>query len=276
MLIAWIKLTPDNLVYRERNFYGIARVQKEGNFMVLYHGHTSHGQECLSPGSSSAIPADLYYSPAKAIIDFIHQSKKCTISIGAIGLGVGMITPYAKAGDTIVFYELDPKIEKIARKYFSYISRAQAQIKIIVGDGRFTLSKLPSQQYDFMFIDAFNSDSIPSHLLTQEALTVYLKHLKLDGFLAFHITNNYVDLQPVLANLARQNNLASCYLYQGNSSANIVMARNAQLMDQFITFIRTRKDNYSQIDACRTVLRPNLGVWTDDYVSLFSVLKLHR
>jgi hypothetical protein len=274
VLIAWIKLTPTNVAYRERNFYGVAKVVKEGDFLVLYHGHTVHGRQYLNP-VLAPVSTGLYYLPLEEMMDFMHGLKNHPMSIGVVGLGVGMFTPYGKPQDNIVFYELDPKIEKIARRYFSFISQAKAKVKIMIGDGRFTLSELPPQQYDFMVIDVFNSDSIPCHLLTREALAIYLQHLKKDGILAFHITNNYLDLEPVLGNLAKQDNLFSCYISQGKSSSYIAMTRNAQLMDELTRFIKSKRDKYPEVDTRQTVLNPRLGVWTDDYVSLLSVLKLH-
>jgi len=275
MLLAWIKLTPTNLVYRERNFYGVAKVVKEGDFLVLYHGHTVHGRQYLNP-VLAPLSTGLYYLPLEEMMDFMHGLKSHPLSIGVIGLGVGMFTPYGKLQDNIVFYELDPKIEQIARRYFSYISQAKAKIKIKIGDGRFTLSELPLQRYDFIVIDVFNSDSIPCHLLTREAVAIYLQHLKEDGILVFHITNNYLDLEPVLGNLAKQDNLLSCYIYQGKSSSYVAMTRNAQLMDELIRFIKSKRDKYPEVDARQTVVNPRLGIWTDDYISLLNVLKLHQ
>ena len=131
--------------------------------------------------------------------------------MGFVGLGVGTLSAYGRAGDVVRFYELDPDVLALAKTQFSYLSSSPAAIEFVIGDARLSMEReLLSgalQRYDVLAIDAFSSDSIPVHLITSEATALFFQHLKPDGILAFHISNRFLDLKPVLANIAQANNL---------------------------------------------------------------------
>src|SRR5208337_1454432 len=113
---------------------------------------------------------------------------------------------YGRAGDTFHIYEIDPAIRRLATSVFTYVARCPAKMEIAMGDARLSMEREPSQQFDLLALDAFSSDAIPVHLLTREAFELYGRHLKPNGVLAVHISNHYLDLEPVLANLARRFN----------------------------------------------------------------------
>ena len=124
------------------------------------------------------------------------------VRVGVIGLGVGTLVSYGRKGDYFRLYEIDPLVIDIARNNFSYLSRTAASTEIVLGDARLQLEMEPDQQFDILVVDAFSGDSVPIHLLTREAFTQYFRHLKPDGVLAVHITNRFLDLQPVVKTAA--------------------------------------------------------------------------
>jgi len=189
------------VVVRERTLYGSLRVidSPDGRYREFYNNTTLHGAEDrqVSGGGLS------YYSATSGVGQIIKlkQAKSPSIKVGAVGLGVGTINQHMRPADFITFYEIDPEVEVLARKYFTYL--AHGNVTVVIGDGRKSLEREESQQYDILVLDAFSGDAIPTHLLTKEAAAVYRRHLKPDGALAIHITNAYVDLEPVVNAMAR-------------------------------------------------------------------------
>lgn len=274
-LVAWLKLKPENLVYRERNFYSAARVQKETDCMVLYHGRVNHGQQFLDPAKSEQA-AGLYYGlPLALVADFMHHVRNgASVSFAGVGLGVGTFAVYGRPGDSLTFYELDPKVKRIAEQFFTYLAKTKAKAQVLVGDGRMLLDASAPQNYDLMLIDAFNGDAIPCHLLTKQALTIYLKHMKYDGLLAFHTTNRYVDLAPVLGNLAKDLNLKASSIRYVNTVTYVVMSKDANQIDQLVAYAKEHQAAYPKVEIYPTPLKPSVGVWTDDFTNLVNVLKI--
>jgi hypothetical protein len=193
--------------------------------------------------------------------------------VGVIGLGAGTLACYAEAGQHWTFYEIDPEVERIAAnpQYFTYLQDCPADVKVVLGDARLSLLAEPDHQFGLMILDAYNSDTIPLHLVTREALALYLQKLTPNGVLALHITNRHVDLEPVFANLARDAGLLSlCRIdpatleeFQGGKATSwwIVMTRNAQWLNLLAQDQRWRPVQTQQ----------GVGLWTDDYTSVFSV-----
>jgi spermidine synthase len=192
--------------------------------------------------------------------------------IGAVGLGTGTIGSYARKGDLFRFYEINPKVVEIAQETFSFLSiikESEGDYEVVMGDARLSLESETAQNYDIITVDAFSGDSIPVHLLTREAATIYLKHLHPDGYIAFHISNRYVDLMPVVYDIARQNGL-ELVSYQNKAdfqtgtyqSEWVVLRRpgNNQVIPEF-NFYPT------------SMLKGKATVWTDDRSSLFEIMK---
>src|SRR3972149_9345307 len=127
--------------------------------------------------------------------------------LGMVGLGAGTLAAYGKPGDVVRFYEINPQVVNIARTRFHYLGDSRAQVEIALGDARLSLEREPPQRFDVLAIDAFSGDAIPTHLLSAEAMDLYLRHVRPDGAILFHVTNRYLDLAPVVARLAASRGL---------------------------------------------------------------------
>ncbi|MCE5282879.1 MAG: fused MFS/spermidine synthase, partial [Deltaproteobacteria bacterium] len=263
-----------DIVHRQRNFFGVLTVSRsfDGSFMNLSHGTTLHGKQWLSPFHRRE-PASYYHrhGPAGEVFaEFDGTRKKKRIAV--TGLGAGTLAAYAGTGQEIDFYEINPMVKRIATdaKYFTYLSDCRARWRIILGDARLTLAQAPSGRYGLVVLDAFSSDSIPVHLLTREAVALYLSKIEPSGVLLVHITNRYVDLAPVLARLAQEQGFA-CRLRDDerefetgkDGSTWVVIARSERDLGGL-----ARNGAWKKMAP-----RPGIGVWTDDFSNLLSVFK---
>jgi hypothetical protein len=280
-----------NLGYRRqtiasvRNFYGALRVKQADFHMqhvpirTLMNGSIQHGTQIFAPDSSH-IPTS-YYARDSGIglaLRFCCNSSNGTThprKIGVIGLGTGTVAAYGHAGDRISFYEINPQVEPIADNLFSYIKQSPAAITIVPGDARTSLtSQLAqggSQNFDVLILDAFSGDAIPLHLLTAEAMRLYLAHLKPTGILVVHVSNQYLTLAPEVALLGRSAHLE---VRDVNSPSNdergefraewVVMTADPTF------FAQTSVSPYTEF----IIPRPGLKLWTDDYSSLLPLIRL--
>ena len=199
------------VVASERSVFGLHRLveyhTEAGSFRSLLHGTTLHGSQNLDP--QKALEPLTYFSRQGPVGQVFQQwraqPRSAPVRVAVLGLGIGTLAAYAQPGDEWTFFELDPTVAAWAGRYFPYLDWAsrQAQVQVILGDARLSLQKIPEGSYDLLVMDAFSSDAVPVHLLTQEALTLYLSKLKPQGWLLFNITNRHLDLAPVLAGLAR-------------------------------------------------------------------------
>jgi len=257
-----------------RNFYGVLRVQQTGDEVngqrrQLIHGNIMHGKQYLRDDLKRE--ATSYYSAHSGIgrvIEGMHP-RKDPIKVGVIGLGTGTIATYGAKGDTYRFYDINPGIIDIAKRDFSYLTDSDATIELPLGDARLSLEREPPQNFDVLAIDAFSSDAIPVHLITREALQVYLKHMKPDGVIAFHVTNRYLDLVPVVEGLAHELDLHTLWISDdgnlplANSSSWVLVAKDpARLSDPKL-----------QEAATNISARRDWRVWTDDFNNLLQVMK---
>jgi len=267
-------------IRRDRNFYASLLIRRGTLHSIeLRHGQTSHG----SQSSDQPREPTLYYARHHGIGLFMQEEAacppRCALQYGIIGMGVGTLAAYGRAGDTFRFYELNPQIIAYSTgrvPYFTYIRDSPAKIEIVPGDARLSLerefSETGSQNFDVLIIDAFNSDSIPVHLLTKEAFGIYLEHLRgPESVLVFHISNRMLDLSPVVATLAAYNHLSAVRLHnpRGTDLADksdwILLAHNRDAL-AFNSFL-------GHLDSL-PVADPRM-LWTDDYSNLFRVLRLH-
>jgi SAM-dependent methyltransferase len=204
----------DGTVLTRRNFYGSLRVYewdagKAGTARSLTNGVILHGTQYSAP-SARRRPTEYYAEPSgvgRAILAL--QKSRSPLRVGVIGLGVGTLAAYGRPGDVVRFYELNPVVLDIARHEFTYLKDSAARIEVALGDARLSLEREPPQGFDLLVVDAFSSDAIPVHLLTREALEIYLRHLRPGGVVAFHTSNRYVDLPPVVARLAELRGLTA-------------------------------------------------------------------
>jgi hypothetical protein len=196
------------IIAAERSFFGVHRVteNRKFGFRQLVHGNTIHGRQHLDPKKQKT-PLTYYYptGPIGQVMETYLPLWK-PAHVGLVGLGVGSLASYGRPGDQFTFFEIDPIVIEIASnpKLFTYVSDCKADLKIVEGDARLSLIEQPDQSFDLLVLDAFSSDSIPVHLLTVEAIQLYLKKLKPNGILAFHVSNRYLKLSPVLAGAAER------------------------------------------------------------------------
>jgi len=193
----------------ERSFFGVSRIQTDPDGRhLLVSGSTIHGIQDID-GDDQLRPLS-YYHPDGPIGQHVTAGRADgPLDIGVIGLGSGALVGYGRAGDRFTYYEIDPAVVRLARdpRYFTYLSETPAEVEVVLGDGRLSLARSRSS-YDTLVLDAFSSDAIPVHLLTEEAFTAYLQHVGPDGVIAVHITNRYFDLEPVLTRTAMDLDLA--------------------------------------------------------------------
>jgi SAM-dependent methyltransferase len=259
-----------------RNFYGGLRVQLHYDWLkrpyhALYHGQIEHGAQSLDP-PKSADPITYYArnSGVGIALDFFKQSSR---RIGVVGLGTGTIAAYSKRGDKVRFYEINPLIVKIANGQFSYLKNARtngADIAIQMGDARLSLANDDSEKFDVLVIDAFSGDAIPVHLLTREAVALYLQRLKPDGVLAIHTSNTYLDLNPVVKLLADDANIESRLISSDDDARKLIDAADWMLLTRNEDFL-LHLDETTLQDAID--VPPKLQLWTDDYNNLFQILR---
>jgi hypothetical protein len=193
---------------QHRNYFGVLRITHvaSGNYHRLIHGHTLHGQQSLDPERRRE-PLTYYHrtGPIGQVFG-VFGTQPARPDVAVVGLGAGTLACYAAPGQRWTFYEIDPAVERVARRsdYFTFLEDCRADsLEVILGDARLRLHDAPEHGYGLIVLDAFSSDAIPTHLLTREALRLYLAKLAEGGVIAFHISNSYIDLVPVLGALAR-------------------------------------------------------------------------
>jgi hypothetical protein len=190
--------------------------------------------------------------------------------VGIIGLGAGVLAAYGRPGDVYRFYEINPLVIGIAETYFSYLRDSGAKIEVAPGDARLSMEREPEQHYDVFVVDAFSGDAIPIHLLTREALRLYIRHLKEGGILALNISNQYVDLKPILGRLAGQAGMGAIAIKTGGNPETgaeaaewVLLAADGESLER--PPIRGAGKSLPQT--------PIVRIWTDDYSSLYRLLK---
>ncbi|HLK64620.1 MAG TPA: fused MFS/spermidine synthase [Bryobacteraceae bacterium] len=253
-------------IRRIRNFYGVLAVRDRPAGQItaraLYSGVTLHGLEFLSPGRSRQ--GTVYYGPESGVARVLALRGTASRRVGIIGLGAGTLAVYGRSGDEFRFYEINPAVIDVARNDFQFLAQSEAQITTILGDGRLSLNREPDR-FDVMVLDAFSDDTIPVHLLTREAIETYFRHLRNGGILAVHITNRYLDLEPVLEAQASSLSKQAIFIANSQDEARGVEAADwALLSDGGLTEFA----QYSHAPTQR-VLRP----WTDDFSNLFRAIR---
>ncbi|HEX8551636.1 MAG TPA: fused MFS/spermidine synthase [Abditibacteriaceae bacterium] len=256
----------------ERSFFGIHRVtiSNDNRFHQLIHGNTLHGSQALDPKRAND-PLTYYYrtGPIGQVFEAMQPQLK---NVGVVGLGVGSLAPYGRVGQSWTYYEIDPEVEDIARTNFTFLKNCRADLKVILGDARLSLKTAPQGGYDLLALDAYSSDAIPVHLMTREAMQLYLRSLAPRGVLAFHISNRHLDLEPVLGTLARDAGLVSRVC--NDTKIPRTESRLGKSGSQWMILARRAADfGPLQRDVRWTKARVSTSpVWTDDYSSLLPAL----
>ena len=266
----------EDVVVMSRNFYGTLRVKEylppsvEYRRRSLVHGAILHGDQYVDPPYNRS--ATTYYKTKSGIGRILllkeKQDPDKPRKVGIIGLGTGTIATYSNKQDVYRFYDINPDVVTIARRDFSYLKDTEAKIEISLGDARLNLEREPPQGFDVLAIDAFSSDSIPVHLITLEALEIYEKHMKPDGVIAFHVSNRFLDLKPVVSMLAEKRGLNVAWvrdIYDDGSTTSdwVLLSKDKALLLK-----------PEILDGTYIIPpQPNLRLWTDDFNNLLQALK---
>jgi len=269
-------LFSQNNIINSRNFYGILSVKdieiKGVTERRLIDGTTSHGTQYVE-AAKQHIPLSYYRANTGIAIAIDQLGQSGPLSIGIIGLGAGTLAAYGRENDDYTFYELNPNVISIAQSHFSYLQQSAANIDLVLGDGRISLSRelanKGSQQYQLLIIDAFSGDSIPAHLLTREAFDLYWQHLDNRGVLVIHISNSHLDLTPLVRGLSDSFDKQAVYIktiardqYQHDAEWVLISNKSSEAENNFNRFATDWPG-----DTDKSI------IWTDNYSNLLSVIK---
>jgi len=265
-----------DVIYSERNFYGVLRVKEYGtpggpdHLRRLLHGVIMHGEQYMDP-SRRHEPTTYYQASSGIGAAIAARAQGAPIRVGVIGLGAGTLAAWGRKGDVYRFYDINPKVLEVARTHFAYLAESDARIELALGDARLVLEREPPQRFDILAVDAFSSDAIPVHLITKEALAVYLRHVKPDGIVAFHVSNRFLDLVPVVARIARENGAHAVVVYdtaeEGSDKTQtdwVLVSRDRSTLDA---------PEIRAAGAQAPEEREDWRTWTDDYSNLVQILK---
>lgn len=275
---AWFCVTlkatySQSVLASDRNFYGSLRVKSGVNvdgadMRTLMHGSIVHGTQIFSP-ELMRVPTT-YYAPDSGVgralaICCSDRGRR----IGVVGLGVGTVAAYGREGDSIRFYEINPAVRPLAENWFTYLRQSTAKLTFVDGDARASLAKEQPQGFDILAIDAFSGDAIPLHLLTVEALATYRQQLAPGGVLAFHISNQYVDLEPELAALAKATGM------QARRVTSMAVEPRGEYQSNWILLTDDPRFFAQPLLATALPLKELQGVtaWTDDRSSLLRLVR---
>ena len=274
LVFAWNEhvLGQESLV-RMRNFYAPLRVavRETGGgekYLALCNGVVVHGKQFLDPSKTREGTA--YYSPESGAGLALREPKEGGRRVGLIGLGAGTLAVYGRPGDVFRFYEINPQVIRVAREYFSFLRDSLARVEIVAGDARLSLEGEPPNGFDILVVDAFSGDAVPVHLLTKEAFALYLSHLKPGGILAFHASNLHLWLAPVVKRLADDAGWPSFWVQNGPDEGRLVDRAEWVLVTRNKDFIQGLQAGHPDTGI---PLRPDIRLWTDDYNSLYQILR---
>lgn len=282
--------TAMNMGEAERSFFGVHRIVHEtvagehGSAAVetrqLVHGTTTHGLELLTdltgkPVTGHPTPAS-YYHVGSPIARALELSRKTAaqhaphgFKVGIVGLGAGTVACYARAGDHWRFFEIDPVVAQLARRRFSFLPKCLPDAEIVLGDARLTLAKETGAKFDYLLIDAFSSDAIPVHLITREAMQLYVSKLADDGILALHISNRHVELETVVAALAASiEGLHAAVVANVPSDIRFTYPSHVMLVTKSKAALQPA---LAWSDA-RPAPATTTAVWTDDFSDILSAI----
>jgi hypothetical protein len=271
----------NDVVSMSRNFYGVLRVRQHGSRddpgtleRQLVHGSIMHGQQYLDD-ALRRLPTS-YYVPSSGIGRLLRARSERPLQVGVVGLGAGTLAAYGRRGDGYTFFEIDPAVADVARHHFSFLADSPAATRVLLGDGRLLLQHEDDMpRFDVLAVDAFSGDSIPVHLLTREAVALYVSRLADNGVIALHISNRYLDLRPVVGRIAKELGLQLAYIEDAKYSTDgpekassdwILLAKNRSILDR--PPIREATRPLPAVAPGRT--------WSDDYSNIAQVMSLTK
>ena len=261
----------------ERNFYGVIRVKEYGtpggdfHLRRLVHGVIMHGEQYMN-GERRLEPTTYYMRTSGIGLAIAAAQARGPVKIGVIGLGTGTIAAYGRKGDEVRFYDINPRVVAVAREQFYYLSDSKAAVSVALGDARLNLEREPAQGFDILAVDAFSSDSIPVHLITKEALGVYLRHMKPGGVIAFHVSNRFLNLPPVVGRLAKEHGLTATLVSDEGKEGDddhtktdwVLLARDPKAL---------QAEEIKSAAPQPPEEKAGWRTWTDDYSNLVQILK---
>ena len=266
-----------DVLVSERSFYGVIRVKQYGEPGVSYylrrlvHGVIMHGEQYME-GERRTQPTT-YYLPTSGIgLAIAAAEARGPVKIGVIGLGTGTLAAYGRRGDQFRFYDINPQVVDIAHRLFFYLSDSKASVDVVLGDARLNLEREAPQGFDILAIDAFSSDAIPVHLITKEALGLYLRHMRAGGVIAFHVSNRFLNLSPVVGRLAKEHGLAVTLVSdEGKDDDDDHTKTDWVLLSQDPAALEAKEIKAASPEPPEE--HPDWRTWTDDYSNLVQILK---
>jgi hypothetical protein len=257
----------------QRNFYGTLltldtlRGDAKEAVRQMYHGSVKHGEQYLA--AARRREPTTYYGRTSGIGLAIESAPARPRRVGLIGLGAGTLAAYGRTGDVYRVYEINPEVFQLADSEFSFLADSRARIERVLGDARLALERESPKAFDVLAVDAFSGDSVPIHLITCEAMDIYWKHMRPDGIVAFHVTNRFLALAPVVEKIALAKGLHVAFVHDEPTDPGlrntdwVLVARDPAVLAR--DPIRRASSDIAPV--------PGLQAWTDDYNNLFSVLK---
>ncbi len=271
----------------DRSFFGVSKIAQsaDGQFRLLFHGTTLHGAERIrnedgSPYTGEPVPTTYYYKggPLSQAISALHDTHLGRLKVAAIGLGTGSLACAAGPKDQWKFFEIDPAVVKIARDStkFRFLARCGARMPIVIGDARLTMASEEDSAHDLIIVDAFSSDAIPLHLITKEAVEMYLDKLSDRGAIAFHISNRHMRLAEVVASIAAENGLVTFSLLKKPLHKPGVVSLDETSM---VAIVARRSEHLGHIAGNsqwrKVPVEKAIRPWSDDYSNIISAIYRH-
>ena len=267
-----VPLIPQAALLRTRTFYGVYRVLASPGQHTLMHGAVIHGAESTAPDGAQR--PETYYTHAGPIGQLFraYSTDAASRRVAVVGLGAGSLASYSRPGDSYTFYELDPEIVRIARdpRYFTFLQDAAGDVRTVLGDGRLRLADAPPHGYGLIVLDAFSSDAVPVHLLTTEAIQLYVSKLESGGILVFHVTNRYLALAPVLSAVAASTGMAGMVARDQETGG---ADRRAPSIWVALAPDATALDRLRGVGEWQPLPSTSTTPWTDEYSNVFGALR---
>jgi hypothetical protein len=274
---AFVQSTFGHSVYATRTFFGVYRVQVDErvNHRFMFHGTTLHGMQSVLPERSHD-PLSYFHrtGPLGQVFAAVPAASQAT-EVAVAGLGVGSIASYAGPSQHWTYYEIDPAVERIARdsRYFTYLRDCGSRCVVITGDARLSMQRARPEQFGLIILDAFSSDAIPMHLLTREAVSLYLSKLAPGGVIAMNVSNVHLSIYPVVARVAQDEGLNVLWQREPSTAGSLT---EGKFPSEWMVMARSRADFGGLASDPRwvvPVVPPSTRLWTDDFSNILSVIR---
>jgi hypothetical protein len=276
LIMAYHMLLPrfyggSSYVHTARNFFGVKGVKfdLETNSRRLLHGDTLHGLESLDP---ELIGQPLsYYHETGPVGDVMRLlSERIDQRIGVVGLGTGSMAGWTAPHRHITFFDIDPQVQEISQRYFTFLHRCGMNCDVLIGDGRLAIERSSNESFDLLMLDAFNSDSIPAHLVSREAVHMYLTKLKSNGLLMFHVSNRYMDVEGLISAVVTDASLEAMIRHDDNQQAPLKARSHYIVAGKNTAALGWMKHDENWLK----VMKPDkISPWTDDYSNMLQILR---